>query len=209
MPAPRWACWLAGAIGVVWCAPVLGQHLLERVAARVNGYAITLTDVRAAMALGVVEVPPGAGDEAVATDRLVNRQLVLAEVARFAPPEPSPAAIATETAALVERAGPGLARVMASTGLDQAAVQGIARDNLRIQAYLDQRFGTTVQLTEDEVTQYYRIHPDEFTKNGTLSPFTEAEPLVRQGASAERRAATVEQWVRDLRMRADVSVPTQ
>jgi hypothetical protein len=83
-----------------------------------------------------------------------------------------------------------------------------ARDNLRIRAYLDQRFGSTVQLTEDEVERYYRIHPEEFTREGRLAPFAEVEPTVRARAAAERRATIVAQWVRDLRTRATVSLPT-
>jgi len=192
---------------MVCLSPVSGQQLLERVVARVNGYAITLTDVRAAFALGVVEAPAGADGEAVATDRLIDRQLVLAEVSRFAPPEPDAVLIATEAARIAARAGSGLAALMASTGIDEASVRDIARDNLRIQAYLDQRFGATVQLTEDEVTQYYRIHPDEFTRDGILAPFGEVEARVRARAGDERRAALVAQWVRDLRARADVSRP--
>ena len=90
---------------VVCLSPVSGQQLLERVVARVNGYAITLTDVRAAFALGVVEAPAGADGEAVATDRLIDRQLVLAEVSRFAPPEPDAVLIATEAARIAARAG--------------------------------------------------------------------------------------------------------
>jgi hypothetical protein len=192
---------------VVCLSPGSGQQLLERVVAWVNGYAITLTDVRAAVALGVVEAPAGADRDAMATDQLIDRQLILAEVARFAPPEPDATAIATEAAGITARAGPGLAAVMASTGIDQGSIRDIARDTLRIQAYLDQRFGATVQLTEDEVTQYYRIHPDEFTRDGTLAPFAEVESLVRARAGAERRAAIVAQWVRDLRARADVGLP--
>jgi hypothetical protein len=95
---------------------------------------------------------------------------------------------------------------MESTGIDEARIEDIARDNLRIQAYLDQRFGTTVQLTEEEVAQYYRIHPDEFTREGTLMPFTQAEPLARERAGAERRASIVAQWTRDLRARGEVVV---
>ena len=38
-------------------------------------------------------------------------------------------------------------------------------------------------------------------------PFTEAEPLARERASAERRASTVAQWMRDLRGRAEISLP--
>jgi len=192
---------------VVCLSPVSSQQLLERVVARVNGYAITLTDVRAAFALGIVEAPAGADGEAVATDRLIDRQLVLAEVSRFAPPEPDAVLIATEAARIAARAGSGLAALMASTGIDEAIIRDIARDNLRIQAYLDQRFGATVQLTEDEVTQYYRIHPDEFTRDGILAPFGEVEARVRTRAGEERRAVLVALWVRDLRARADVSRP--
>jgi hypothetical protein len=64
-----------------------------------------------------------------------------------------------------------------------------------------------VQLTEEEVAQYYRIHPEEFTRGGRLMPFAEAEPLARERASAERRAVTVGQWMRDLRSRASISLP--
>ncbi|MDQ5832030.1 MAG: hypothetical protein M3550_03100, partial [Actinomycetota bacterium] len=127
--------------------------------------------------------------------------------ARFAPPEPAPADLARETAALTARAGARLAAVMEATGIDEARIRDTARDNLRIQAYLNQRFGATVQLTEEEVAQYYRIHPDDFTRNGTLAPFAEAEPLARERAGAERRASIVAQWMQDLRSRAEISEP--
>ena len=191
---------------MLWLSPVFGQQLLDRIVARVNGEVITLTDLKAAVALGVVEVPAGA-DETGAIEPLIQRQLVLAEVARFAPPEPAAADVAREAAALTARAGARLAALMESTGIDEARIRDIARDNLRIQAYLNQRFGATVQLTEEEVLQYYRIHPDEFTRNGMLMPFAEAEPLARERAGAERRASTVARWVGDLRTRAEVTLP--
>jgi hypothetical protein len=180
--------------------PVDAQQLLDRIVARVNGTAITLTDVNAAVALGLV-------DPTSSVDQLIDRQLVLGEVARFLPPEPTAAAVAVEAGALTTSAGSRLPEVMASTGIDEARIREIARENLRIQAYLNQRFGVTPQLTEEEVAQYYRIHPEEFTRSGTLMPFTEAEPLARERAAAERRAFTVSNWMRDLRGRAEISRP--
>lgn len=197
--------WLVAAVLVVWVSPGVGQQLLDRIVAHVNGEIITLTDVKAAVALGVVEAPADA-DAIDAIEPLVSRQLVLAEVERFAPPEPAADVIARETAGLIGRLGSRLVAVMESTGIDEARIEDIARDNLRIQAYLDQRFGTTVQLTEEEVAQYYRIHPDEFTREGTLMPFTQAEPLAHERAGAERRASIVAQWTRDLRARGEVVV---
>src|SRR5687768_17394710 len=154
------------------------------------------------MALGIVATP-----ESAAIEQLIDRQLVLNEVARFVPPEPPAAAVAVEAGSLMTRAGARLPEVMAATGIDETRIREIARENLRIQAYLNQRFGANVQLTEEEVAQYYRIHPEEFTRGGTLIPFTEAEPLARERASAERRAVTVAQWMRDLRGRAEISLP--
>jgi hypothetical protein len=184
---------------------VLAQRLLDRIVARVDGYPITLTDMKAAVALGILGLPEGAGEEDV-VERLVDRQLMLAEVERFPPPEPSSDDTAREETAMTARAGGRLAEVMDATGLDGGRIRDIARDSLRIQAYLNQRFGTATQLSADEVLDYYRIHPDEFTRDGRLTPFAEAEPLARQLASAERRSTAVAQWLRDLRARAEILV---
>jgi hypothetical protein len=192
------ACVLAAAV-LLSAAPLAAQQLLDRIVARVNGTAITLTDVNAAIALGIV-------DQSGAIEQLIDRQLVLGEVARFLPPEPPAAAVAVEAGSLTTNAGARLPEVMASTGIDEARIREIARENLRIQAYLNQRFGVTPQLTEEEVAQYYRIHPEEFTRSGTLLPFTEAQPLARERAAAERRSTTVANWMRDLRGRAEISL---
>ena len=191
----------------LWALAATGataQQLIDRVVARVDGYALTLSDVRAAIGLGVVE----AATEDVGVEAVIERQLVLAEVARFAPPEPLPDAVEREAMRLRSHAGAQLAGLMAATGLDEARIREMARDNLRVEAYLNQRFGTTVQLTEEEVLQYYRIHPDEFTSAGRLMPFAEAEPEARTRAAGERRAAMVGQWHRDLRGRAEIVLTT-
>lgn len=185
---------------------VSAQQLLDRIVARVDGYAITLTDVNAAVALGVIDAP-SAGDQQVATERLIERELVLAEVARFAPPEPEAGDVEREVAAMKARAGGRLAAVMQATGLDEQRIRDMARDTLRIQAYLNQRFGITTQVSDEEVARYYRVHPEEFTRGATLLPFVEAEPAARQRAAAERRAALIAQWLRDLRARADITRP--
>ena len=192
-------------VALVLSVPLGAQQLLDRIVARVNGAAVTLTDVKAAIALGIVASSGAA--ESVAIEQMIDRQLVLTEVARFLPPEPDAGAISREAESLATYAGPRLAEVMASTGIDEARIREIARENLRIQAYLNQRFGAAVQLTEEEVAQYYRIHPEEFTRNSGLMPFAEAEPLARERAGAERRGTTVAQWMRDLRSRAEISRP--
>jgi hypothetical protein len=192
---------------LTYAASASTQQILDRVLARVNGQAITLSDARAAIGLGLVKVPPGEDPIAAAMEHLIERQLLLGEVARFSPPEPDAAAIARETSSITRAVtGPALETLMKSTGLDEARITEIARDTLRIEAYLDQRFGVTMQASKDEAAQYYRSHPEEFLRDGKPIPFDEAESLARQRSSSERRQSTILQWLRDLRQRADVVV---
>jgi len=200
------SAWLVLASFMLWLSPVSAQQLLDRVLARIDGAPLTLTDVQAAIGLGVVQVPPGADAMAAGTQLMIDRQLELTEVQRFPPPEPDPTPVAREAARLKMNAGARLAALMQSTGLTEQRISDIARDNLRIAAYLDQRFGTVVQVSDEDVATYYRTHEAEFTRGGDTIPFEEAEPTARQRVSNERRRATVEQWIRDLRSRADVAI---
>jgi hypothetical protein len=165
-----------------------------------------MTDVRAAIELGLVDVKPGEDPQAVGLQRAIDRQLQLNEVARFSPPEPPAAAVAEEVAAMRARVGARFEALAASTGLDDERIRQLARETLRIRAYIAQRFGTNAQATEDEARRYYDEHPAEFMRDGVRMPFEEAEPIARQRASADRLRATIDQWIRDLRMRSEVVI---
>lgn len=179
------------------------QQLLDRVVAHVSGVAITLTDVRAAVALGVVDAPDGPDGLGPAVEQLIERQLILLEVERFVPPEPPAEAVRAEVARLTAQAGASLAPLQVETGLDEARIREIARDTLRIRAYIDQRFGN-LQVGDEEAERYYREHAADFTRNGILMAFEEAAPEARRLASADRRNAAVDRWVNDLRGRAEI-----
>ena len=187
-------------------ATIQGQQLIDRVLARVGTIAVTMTDVRAAIELGLVDVKPGEDPQAVGLQRAIDRQLQLNEVARFSPPEPPAAAVAEEVAAMRARVGARFDALAASTGLDDERIRQLARETLRIRAYIAQRFGTNAQATEDEARRYYNEHPAEFMRDGVRMPFEKAEPIARQRASADRLRATIDQWIRDLRMRSEVVI---
>ncbi len=199
---------LLSAAAIWWAllGPASAQEVLDRVLARVDSEPITLTDVRAAIRLGLVETTEGVDPILAALRQMIERRLVLAEVERFSPTEPDPAAVNAEVKTLEARVGTSadLAALEQTTGYGGDRIREIARANLRIEAYLNRRFGASVQPTDDEVGQYYRTHLDEFTVSGRVIPFVEAEPSARQKAAAERRNATIFQWTRELRQRADV-----
>ena len=125
------------------------QQLLDHVVARVNESPVLLSDVRAAVGFGLIEPGP-ASDQ---TRQMVRRQVLLAEVSRFPPPEPAAADVAAELSRMKARVRDAAA-FQREQGLSDQQVQSMARDSLRIEAYLTQRFGAT--RPRDAVEQWMR-----------------------------------------------------
>lgn len=121
---------------------VANAELIDRVLAVVNGDLITLSDVRGAGELGLV-APGSAADPIQAVlAQLIDRALELDEVDRFQPPEPSAGAVDREVQAVRSRFPSPAAfdAAMTRAGLDLQRLRETLRDNLRIRAYLEQRF---------------------------------------------------------------------
>jgi hypothetical protein len=143
-------CRRVAGVGVWLLATSLGtsltvgnaQQLLDRVVARVGPTAITQTDVEAAVAFGIVDPQ---GDP---VKQMIDRRLMLAEVNRFPPPEPDMRAIQDLMARMKATAGPDVNAVMKRTGVDDKRLSELARETLRIQSYVQQRFGTTARAAE-------------------------------------------------------------
>ena len=146
----RW--WLVVAIVMGWLSLANAQQLLDRVVARVGTSAITQTDVESAVAFGVVERRAGAeGSNPIG--QVIERQLILDEVRRFPPPEPSEAAIAALVATMRATAGADAAAIMKRTGVDDKRLAELARDTLRIRGYMQQRFGSGPRA-EQQITRW-------------------------------------------------------
>ena len=168
--------------------PVAHGELIDRVLAILPGQIITLSDVEAALDLGLVEGPAGAERLSGGLSAVIDRVLMLNEVRRVTPAEPSPAAIDARVARIRQRfAAPAdLSRVLAARGLDEAVLRLYAADDLRLASYLDERFSAAAQPTDEEIRQ--------------------AGEAARQRLTDERRRTLIGAWAAELRRRADVTV---
>ena len=144
--------WCIGAFSVVPSS----AETIDRVLAIVAGQVITLSDVAATRELGLHGVnvggyPTAAGPvdsvdpvDPVRTvlNTLIDRALVLAEVERYAPAEPTAQAIDTEVARVRARFATAEAfdSALARAGINDSDLRQLLRRDLRIAAYLDQRF---------------------------------------------------------------------
>jgi hypothetical protein len=124
---------------------VANGETIDRVLAVVAGDLITLSDVHAALDLGLI-VPAARAADPVrdVLSQLIDRELELAEVDRYGQPEPTAEAIDGAVQAVRSRFASQQAfeAVLARAGIDLPHVRETVRENLRIRAYLDQRFAT-------------------------------------------------------------------
>ena len=192
-------------VAIVAALTVAQPELLDRTLALVGGQPITLSDVRAAVALGLIDNPKGTLTDV--TTQLVDRALVLREVQRYAPPTPEESVVESRLAAIRQRLGGSFNATMEAHGFTETRVRGWIRDELRTQAYLAQRFASASLPSDSEVAAAYNRQRAEFDKSGLT--FEQAAPMVRERLIEERRRELVVDWVADLRRRTDVVILAQ
>ncbi len=132
---------------------VAAGEVIDRVLAVAAGSLIMLSDVNAAYELGLV-MPGGSGDPVrEVLSRLIDRELELAEVERYAPPEPAASDVDRELRDVQARFATPAAfeAALARTGTDLAHLRETLRENLRIRAYLNERFSGSDQARRQQV----------------------------------------------------------
>jgi hypothetical protein len=186
--------------------PTVGAEIIDRVLAVVGSEIVTLSDVRAAEVFGFATGPTPAPTDVLAY--LINRDLMLGEVDRYAAPDPEPAVLARRLDEVRARFSTQelYDQALARTAMTEGRLRAVIAENLRIETYIEQLFATAVQPTPDEVQRYYREHPGEFTRAGRLAPFDDVQPAVQQKLAAERRREVVADWLDRLRRRAQVVI---
>jgi len=130
------------AIVLILYVAVASGETVDHLLAVVAGQLIMLSDVTAARALGIVEPAPGADPVGSVLARLIDRELMLAEVDRYAPPEPDAAEIDREVAVVRARfpSQKAFDDTLTRSGFDVTHVREIVRQNQRLRAYVGQRF---------------------------------------------------------------------
>jgi hypothetical protein len=183
----------------------LSGEVIDRILAVVDGAIIMQSDVTIAVRLGLVPTASGPDPIAAPLDALIERRLILEEVDRYAPPDPADAEIDRHLADIRARAAARFDPILAESGISVEQLRRHVRDDLRMEAYLQQRFGS-MQPSDDEIAQYYREHQAGFMRNGAVAPLDEVREAVRTELIAQRRRSTIRDWIAGLRRRGNVNV---
>ena len=121
--------------------PMAAQVEIDKTLSRIYGAALMSSDVRQAKLLRLV--PSATTDDAVLA-ALENRLLILHETAKNARLEPAKEAIeaAKDSWRRGLPQGSDVTALMTRAGMTEQTLDGWFRDDLRVAAYLNQRFGT-------------------------------------------------------------------
>ena len=183
------------------------SEVLDRVIAVVSGTIITLSDARAAIAFGLVDVAGQRDPVATAMEWLVDRQLVLDEVSRYESADLDSVQVDAVFAEVRRKLETGRTfdAALAQFGLDQDGARRFVRDTVRVQQYLKRRFESILPGTDDELRERYAARKSQFVRDGRLLSFEEARDLVQADLQDERRVLAVDAWLARLRRRTDVN----
>jgi hypothetical protein len=131
-------------------------EVVDRVLAVVGGELIMLSDVNAARDLGLVTPGPVGDPIREVLSRLIDRELQVAEVERYAPREPTSEEVDAEMQIVRTRFASQEAfdAVLARSGIDLQRLRERLREDLRIRAYLDQRFSTAADRRQRLIDEW-------------------------------------------------------
>jgi hypothetical protein len=147
---------LRGVCLVLLIAAPARAEVIDRVLAVVGGQLITLSDVTAARDLRLVPPEQTADPIRAILSKLIDRELVLAEVERYAPPEPTAEAVDVEVRRVRARfdSDESFDAALTRSGMDEKHLRETLRQDLRIRAYLDQRFSAASDHRDEALAEW-------------------------------------------------------
>ena len=185
-----------------------GAEIVDRVLATVGSQVVTWSDLRAVQTFGIMPAGLPARTPGEILHSLVDRELMLGEVQRYAAPEPD-RELVDRRMAEIRAAFPNAAayqQALARTAMTEDRLRSHVAADLQIAAYVEQRFGAPGPPASNEVQRYYAEHPAEFTQAGRLLPFDQVRAQAQERLAAARQHTLVAQWLDRLRRGTHVEI---
>lgn len=197
------------------CPPASpGAEVIDRIAATVNDTAIPESEVRRAMVVSGLE--PTAGETAEAfrariLDGLIEEHLQYEDAARFGPAPPDAPEIQKAMASLRDRIkaeGKDPDAEFARAGMTVDEVRASIDRQLVIARYLRERFAPIAYANEEQARAEYekRYVPEQKAAGAPVQPFDAVAEEMRRRTSVRMFDEEVARWLKDLRLKARVSI---
>lgn len=187
--------------------PARGQQVADRIAARIENDIVLLSEVRE---LGAYQMLMNGKKESDAQllDRLIDQWIVRTEADASRFPRPSDADVDHEVEKIRSAIGspePFAGRLRES-GLQEAHLRRLLREQLYLTNYLDSRFRPAVQISPQAIEEYYQktVVPYAQSRGETPPPLDSARDSIREALIQRGIDEQAERWLKESRARLHI-----
>jgi hypothetical protein len=201
--------------------PLRAGEVLDAIVVSVNHKPILLSDWDEAVCYelfmqrkAVTKVTEA--DRATALQRLIDRQLLKAQMSDIHSLEPSEEDLRTGLAKLRSqvpegRDEQGWRKLLASYGLSDELLKAHLRIELQVLNFVEVRLRPNVHVQPEEIEAYYKgqLLPDLEKTGSRMVSFADVEPRIRELLTQQHMDEMLDAWLHNLRQQADIrsSVP--
>jgi SurA N-terminal domain len=155
-------------------------------------------------------------DRALALQRLIDRQLLKAQMGDASYLQPSEEALQQDVSKLRAQVPNGndnesWLRLLAAYRLTEAALKEHVRAEFQVMNFVEVRLRPNVHIQDEEVEAYYRdeLLPDLQKNGGKSISLEEVGPRIRELLTQQRMDELLDAWLHNLRQQAEIhsSVP--
>ena len=185
------------------------QEVIDRIAAVVNDYVITLSDVKIAEAFDLFDEK----DESQEEDFLwilnwfINQKMVIGLTQESIPVEPG--ALEAAYQSLIDKLGEETMNTRLDLfGLQKEDIQAYLFEKILFQRIIENRFGLAVRVSLGEIEEFYRekYMPEQKIENIELPSMMDVIEEIESAIKNDKISLLVGDWLNNLRREADIQI---
>jgi SurA N-terminal domain len=150
-------------------------------------------------------------DRVKALQRLIDRQLLQAQMGDETFLQPSPVDLDKDVAKLRAQLPNGdddrsWQKLLAGYGLTPDTLKDYLQTEVRVMNFIEVRLRPNIHVQPEEIEAYYKgqLLPDLQKTGGAIVTFNEAEPRIRELLVQQRMDELLDQWLHNLRQQAEI-----
>lgn len=209
-------CAICIAMALAAAAPLFASEVLDAVVATVNHKPILRSDWDEAVCFeAFMQQKPldkvTESDRVLALHRLIDRQLLKAQMGDAGYMQPSADQLEQDVAKLRAQVPNGKddaswRELLAKYDLSEAVVKEHLRTEFQVMNFLEVRLRPNVHISDDEIDSYYnaQVLPDLQTNGDKPLPLAELEPRIRELLTQQEMDELLNAWLHNLRQQAEI-----
>jgi hypothetical protein len=196
--------------------PALAGEVIDGVVATVNRQPLLRSDWDEAVRFEafmrqkpLTEVTPE--DRGAALRRLIDRQLIQAQMGDAGYMQPSEEVLAQDLARLRAQVSGGASdenwrKVLTSYGLTEEIAKQHLRTEFQVMNFVEVRLRPNIHIQDEEVEAYYKnqLLPDLQKAGGKAIALDEVQPRIRELLTQQRMDELLDAWLHNLRQQSEI-----